>query len=91
MLGRLNSERNLLLATMKSPTQIDKGYESALAKLDLESGVRLLSWWNGDLRGFFWGYYYDESGVDGFPGFRSRLAVRQGDILPLRGPGIHDG
>ncbi|CAK6691441.1 hypothetical protein VB734_08725 [Synechococcus sp. BA-124 BA4] len=58
-LDGLNFERNLLLATMKSTTQIDKVYESALAGLDLEAGARLLSWGNGDLRGFVGGYYYD--------------------------------
>ncbi len=80
-LDRLNFERNLLFATTKSTTQIDKTYESALAGLDLEAGTRLLSWGNGDLRGFVGGYFYDGSGVDAFPGFRSRLAVRQGEAL----------
>ncbi len=80
-LQNLNFERNLLFATMKTSTQIDKGYESAFGGVDLEVGTRIARWSHGELRGYVGGYFYDGPGADAFPGFRSRLSVRQGDAF----------
>lgn len=56
-----------------------KVYEESLMGLDIEGGVRLLDWGNGNLRGYLGAYFYDTPSGSGFVGLSSRLLAEVSD------------
>jgi trimeric autotransporter adhesin len=78
-LSNLNFQQNLLFATLQQTTQVDRSFESALGGMDVEVGTKLVGWRNGNLRGYVGGYVYGGEGTNTFAGFRSRLALQQGN------------
>jgi hypothetical protein len=74
---------NLSVETTRS-NLIFRNFESALAGLDVEGGVKLASIGSkGDIRGYIGGYYYDVPQADDVLGWKTRLEIRPTDYLNL--------